>query len=590
MSLPSSTELPSPPSSPSSSSTRTSLPLLSTLSRLSLSTSRPNVPSPEPSNYASKTLRFVSSSSKSMLQRSGLPGLFTTSNERDSPAAPREESPLAFARSRGSIDTSTVLYPTLQIHPSPAIHPILVLSLASVSDIASGVTNDEVFTTLLRKLEPWVGEEGDGGYVLIVLAAQGDKRARSMPRGPWWAWKWRKIPRKYRKNLKRLYIVHPSLLTRTLLPIILPFLSPKSYPKLHPLASLLQLPATYGVSLKGIDITLDVLKEESRVLRERLDKPERSNAPAYSEKPSQDTDGSWGYGTISSMLGTAGSYLSLPRFGSDGSLPATTEAFIRGKGYWKRTAEAIMADFNGKTPKLLIDLSQVILHECTTTEGIFRRSNNSTLLPAIEGILDLPVDQQPTLPWTELAQDDPLLPPIVLLRFLRDLAEPLVPPSAYPAIRASKDLDSAQDSFLSSLPSSSRHILLHVTSLLHELSSHEPATRMSSLALAIVLAPSLIRSTDALDDAELCLEPGKTLPSAMMKTSGREAGKGSGTLVGVLELLIREGSSEASQPGLARDTGSKGRHDLFEPGHMRGVSGDRRRSGTTTGQSEVFVG
>jgi hypothetical protein len=91
-------------------------------------------------------------------------------------------------------------------------------------------------------------------------------------------------------------------------------------------------------------------------------------------------------------------------------------------------------------------------------------------------------------------------------------------------------------------------VLEYIIHTLHHLSTHEAITRMSPLALAIVLAPSLIRGPDPLDDGELCLEPGKVLPSALRiaaKTPGgdgeREAERRRGnTLVGVLEMWIRE--------------------------------------------------
>lgn len=60
------------------------------------------------------------------------------------------------------------------------------------------INNDELFDTLLRRLEPWVGEEGNGGYVLIVLAADdGESGGRTWPGVGWWVWKWKSIPRKY---------------------------------------------------------------------------------------------------------------------------------------------------------------------------------------------------------------------------------------------------------------------------------------------------------------------------------------------------------------------------------------------------------
>ena len=99
--------------------------------------------------------------------------------------------------SLSTFDTSNILYPTLQLHPAPLIHPVLVLSLSEIALVPPATSNDELFEVLLRRLEPWVGEQGEGGYILVVLAAQGNAKGKTMPGVGWWAWKWRKIPRKY---------------------------------------------------------------------------------------------------------------------------------------------------------------------------------------------------------------------------------------------------------------------------------------------------------------------------------------------------------------------------------------------------------
>jgi hypothetical protein len=83
-------------------------------------------------------------------------------------------------------------------HQVPSPQPILVLTLSRINDISPLITNDELFDVLLRRLEPWVGEEGERGYVLVVLAAdQGEvESGRKWPNMGWWAWKWKTIPRK----------------------------------------------------------------------------------------------------------------------------------------------------------------------------------------------------------------------------------------------------------------------------------------------------------------------------------------------------------------------------------------------------------
>jgi len=118
--------------------------------------------------------------------------------------APRDDSypPLPagiMRRASSSFDTTSILYPTLENHPAPLAHPLLVLDLAALTQVPVSISNEELLATLLRRLEPWVGEEGEGGYCLIVLSAEDPDvkgRTRTLPGVGWWIWHWRRIPRK----------------------------------------------------------------------------------------------------------------------------------------------------------------------------------------------------------------------------------------------------------------------------------------------------------------------------------------------------------------------------------------------------------
>lgn len=77
-------------------------------------------------------------------------------------------------------------------------------------------------------------------------------------------------------------------------------------------------------------------------------------------------------------------------------------------------------------------------------------------------------------------------------------------------------------------------------STLHAVSKHSAETRMTSLNLAICIAPDLIRGPNPLEDAQLCMEPGRTLPAQMRGVRPGSEGQGKGTLVGLLEIWIRE--------------------------------------------------
>ncbi|WWC85640.1 uncharacterized protein L201_000506 [Kwoniella dendrophila CBS 6074] len=571
--------------------------LMHTLSRLSQSTSRPSMDS-ESSDQG--LTRQTMKLGKEAWRRSGLGSLWGKSND-DSETKLRSDDPRNKSRSdetssssRHSIestysttaslsqlrsqplDTSLILYPTLTVHPPPVNHNILVLSLSHVSSAPPTLSNDELFNIVLRRLEPWVGEEGEGGYVLIILADEEgnikgkEKETRKLPGITWWVWRWKRLPRKYRKNLKRLYIVRPSLFTRTLLPFIVPFISPKSYSKLHPVPCLISLYHEHGVSLHGIDLSLSALITEARTLQVNpgllppiSTKKSLDDRPPLKRVDSGSSLASWGYQTISSAVETAASYLPLPPFGfyeTQGKLPTGNS------GYWGRNVDELLQEYGGSLPPLLTELRKVILTECVSTEGVFRRSSNSSLLPAIITLLDLSTSRQPRLPWSDLAKEDPLLPPKILSRFLAELREPIIKEDLYVIIRGTTSMDDVKMKFIPSLSTSNRQILSYLIHLFHDLSLHAEQTKMTSLNLAIVIAPVLISGLDPIEDTILCLEPDKPLPvglKAMAEKNGIKSGQG--TLVGLLELWIQ------NYLEISGDQADKKRND-------DGLMGSRRHS------------
>lgn len=167
---------------------------MANLNRLSLATSRPNLPSQE--GYTTRAMRRVSSSLGFTPERA--------SEELDDLIIRRTQ----VRRSSANVDTTSILYPTLENHPAPANYPLLVLNLAAIANVPAFVGNDELLEIVLRRLEPWVGEEGEGGYCLIVFAAEDTplnmakegpahtKKGRALPGVAWWLWHWRRIPKK----------------------------------------------------------------------------------------------------------------------------------------------------------------------------------------------------------------------------------------------------------------------------------------------------------------------------------------------------------------------------------------------------------
>lgn len=100
-------------------------------------------------------------------------------------------------------------------------------------------------------------------------------------------------------------------------------------------------------------------------------------------------------------------------------------------------------------------------------------------------------------------------------------------------------LFSIQKVLLAGLSEAVRSVLAHIISTLHAVSLHSAETRMPALNLAICIAPDLIKGPDPMEDAGLCMQSGRALPTQMR---GAQTGQnqGDGTLVGVLEIWIKE--------------------------------------------------
>ena len=243
------------------------------------------------------------------------------------------------------------------------------------------------------------------------------------------------------------------------------------------------------------------------------------------------------------------------------------------QGYWGRADGDILADSGGKVPKLLVELGETISTYCTDTEGIFRRTSNVSLAVRL---LEYPADSAVYPAWSycgfarsfdcgsaesALGGDCGRRPiaaaqnPVTILERPPGSAHPpndvLYHSQLYRNRRVSaRDLstfkanDRIHSVLVPALSPPAKTILEYVVRIMADLSFYESSTKMSALALAIVVAPTLINGDDPLEDAEMCLSPGKTLPVGLRKVregnDGEESvGKG-GTLVGLLKMWIEE--------------------------------------------------
>ncbi|KJA26142.1 hypothetical protein HYPSUDRAFT_133611 [Hypholoma sublateritium FD-334 SS-4] len=352
------------------------------------------------------------------------------------------------------------------------------------------------YDLLLARILSYLNLYVEADYTVVFFAA-GTKYA------PSWNWVWktyRSLSRKYRKNLKQLYIVHSSFFSKMLFSLAGAIISPKFFRKIVYITTLSEL--AKRVPLTQIDIPPAVYQENLKYERKiSLPMPTRSSLFGV---PLVDI---MGYN------------------GEKGGIPRVVKDAIQ---YLRETAG---------------------LQE----EGLFRRSPSSSLLRAAQEAYD----RGNVVSLENFA--DPHLAAVLLKKYLRDLPEPIFPESMYGAIRQcplpsggcgveENDMASIQfvrEVLLADLVPCAYILLSHVLHLLHEVSLRSDYNRMDATNLAIVICPNLVKSANPMRDVMMCAVPvsENNIPSqsSPMPSHSRllQDGGGRTTLGMVISLCIR---------------------------------------------------
>ncbi|KAJ3516194.1 hypothetical protein NMY22_g14269 [Coprinellus aureogranulatus] len=354
--------------------------------------------------------------------------------------------------------------------------PMVVLNASALPD-PTLVSYDLLLSRILAYLDLYV----EADYT-VVFFASGNKHT------PGWNWVWkayRSLSRKYRKNLKQLYIVHSSWFSKMLFSLAGAIISPKFFSKIVYVSTLSEL--AYYVPLTQIDIPAEVyrenLKYEDRI---SLPTPMRSNVFGV---PLED------------LMGYEGEKGGLPRVVRD----------------------------------CIAYLHQYGLLE----EGIFRRSPSSALLRAAQDAYDR---------GNVVSLDsfgDPHLAAVLLKKFLRDLPEPIFPESLYPLILACppvtndpNDMNSIlylRETLIPSLAPCSFILLSHILQLLHDVAQRSDVNKMGDYNLAIVLTPNLVKGSNPMRDVAICAVAG----APALVNSSPNPQEGRTTLGTIIALCIR---------------------------------------------------
>lgn len=298
-----------------------------------------------------------------------------------------------------------------------------------------------------------------------------------------WLWQaYRAFDRKYKKNLKELFIVHPTPFIRIVLQIFRPFLSAKFGRKLHYINQLDDLKT--HLHLERIHIPQSVLDHDKRQIKSR----------------------------VFSRFKTSTNNNSLTR---SNSFYPNTQQF--------RVALDVLVEQNKGNPiprtiKTCCDFLEQ--DSCLVIEGIFRRSAKVTAVKNVQQSFNMGelVDFDELMNKESLSLEETVhVAAVIVKSFLRELPEPLLTFNLYeeaihfqqisggpsPEQRQEK-LAHAKNLVLTRLPEPNYQLLKYVINFLVKVMDHSEFNKMTASNLAIVFGPNLLwsnRTNQTLDSS-----------------------------------------------------------------------------------------
>ncbi|XP_023365335.1 rho GTPase-activating protein 1 isoform X1 [Otolemur garnettii] len=303
---------------------------------------------------------------------------------------------------------------------------------------------------LLGYLKHTLDQYVESDYTLLYL--HHGLTSDNKPSLSWLRDAYREFDRKYKKNIKALYIVHPTMFIKTLLILFKPLISFKFGRKIFYVNYLSEL--SEHVKLEQLGIPRQVLKYDDFL-------KSTQKSPATAPKPMP------------------------PR------PPLPNQQF--------GVSLQHLQEKNPEQEPIPIVLKETIAYlqaHALTTEGIFRRSANTQLVREVQQKynMGLPVDFDQ---YNELH-----LPAVILKTFLRELPEPLLTFDLYPHVVGFLNIDESQRvevtlQVLQTLPEENYQVLHFLTTFLVQISSHSDQNKMTNTNLAVVFGPNLLWAKDA---------------------------------------------------------------------------------------------
>ncbi|TNN29387.1 Rho GTPase-activating protein 1 [Liparis tanakae] len=260
------------------------------------------------------------------------------------------------------------------------------------------------------------------------------------------------VSSRYKKNIKALYIVHPTMFIKTLLILFKPIISFKFGRKINYVSYLSELEA--------------VVKSEQLITPARV--REYDNKLRASLKPSAQ-----------------------PPLSPLHSPPLPNQVF--------GVPLALLSQRNpdgDQVPQVMRDTIGFLSAQGLDIEGIFRRSANVTLVRDVQ----LRYNSGEAVNFTEM--EDIHLAAVILKTFLRELPEPLLTFQLYNDVvnfscTASLDNQAASmKTLVESLPEENATSLRYLVTFLAQVSANSEVNKMTNSNLAVVFGPNLLWGRD----------------------------------------------------------------------------------------------
>jgi len=281
-------------------------------------------------------------------------------------------------------------------------------------------------------------------------------RSHNKPPIKWLIQMYKLLDRRYKKNLKALYLVHPTSFIRIVWNLFKPFISAKFEQKLHYVNYLKELRQV--VHMEQLQLPSAITEHDANLVKIAEAKKvahSMSNLSLADQQP-------------------------LPTF------------------QFGVTLQFIMENHPGhEIPPVVDDLLAYLRASALNVEGIFRRSANLTLLRDVQKR----VNQGEIVNFHTL--NDVHLAAVLLKTFLRELKQPIIPFHLYPMIPQSnvasllpEEKHLVTQKLMHSLPDENYRLLKAIVKFLTEVASHSDVNLMTTSNLSVVFGPNLAWPND----------------------------------------------------------------------------------------------